>query len=62
VFVPATAELSDSRQLREKIMSLSSSDSQRLRLGKSTVHYLRKRAKEKKPFKVYAPVLAKLKD
>jgi hypothetical protein len=55
-------ERSDTRALREKILSLSSSGSQKLRLGKSTIHYLRKRAKEKKPFKVYAPVLARLKD
>lgn len=55
-------ERSDTRALREKILSLSSSDSQKLRLGKSTVHYLRKRAKERKPFRVYAPVLARLRD
>jgi len=55
-------ERSDTRALREKILSISSSDSQKLRLGKSTVHYLRKRAREKKPFRVYAPVLARLED
>jgi len=55
-------ERSDTRALREKILSLCSSDAQTLRLGKSTVHYLRKRAKEKKPFKVYSPVLARLRD
>ena len=55
-------ERSDTRALREKILSLSSSDARTLRLGKSTVHYLRKRAKEKKPLRVYAPVLARLKD
>jgi len=55
-------ERSDSRVLREKILSLSSSDTRALRLGKSTAHYLKKRAKEKKPFAVYAPVLARLRD
>jgi CRISPR-associated protein Cas1 len=55
-------ERSDTRVLREKILSLSSSDARTLRLGKSTVHYLRKRAKEKKPFKVYTPVLSRLRD
>jgi CRISPR-associated protein Cas1 len=55
-------ERSDTRVLREKILSLSSSDSQKLRLGKSTVHYLRKRAKEERPFKVYTPVLARLRE
>jgi CRISPR-associated protein Cas1 len=53
-------ERSDTRALREKILSLSSSDARTLRLGKSTVHYLRKRAKEESPFKVYTPVLARL--
>ena len=55
-------ERSDTRALREKILSLSSSDARTLRLGKSTVHYLRKRAKEERPFKVYTPVLARLRE
>jgi CRISPR-associated protein Cas1 len=53
-------ERRNTRALREKILGLSSSDARRLRLGKSTVHYLRKRAKEERPFKVYTPVLARL--
>lgn len=53
---------SDSRALREKILRLSSSDARTLRLGKSTVHYLRKRAKEERLFKVYTPVLARLRE
>jgi len=55
-------ERPDTRALREKILSLSSSDARTLRLGKSTVHYLRKRAKEERPFKVYTPVLARLRE
>jgi len=55
-------ERSDTRALREKILSLSSSDARTIRLGKSTIHYLRKRARDKKPFKVYTPVLARLRD
>jgi len=55
-------ERSDTRALREKILSLSSSDARTLRLGKSTVHYLTKRAKEERPFKVYTPVLARLRE
>lgn len=55
-------ERSDTRALREKILNLSSSDSKKLRLGRSTVHYLRRRAKERKPFRVYAPVLTRLRD
>ncbi len=53
---------SDTRVLREKILSLSGSDARTLQLGKSTIHYLKKRAREKKPFKLYAPVLARLKN
>jgi hypothetical protein len=53
---------SDTRALREKILRLSSSEAQTLRLGKSTVHYLRKRARERRPFKIYTPVLARLRD
>ena len=53
-------ERSDTRVLREKILSLSSSDARSLRLGRSTVHYLRKRAREERPFKVYTPVLSRL--
>jgi len=55
-------ERSDTRALREKILSLSSSDARTLRIGRSTVHYLRKRAKEERPFKVYTPVLARLRE
>ena len=55
-------EWSDTDVLREKILNLSGSDARSLRLGKSTAHYLRRRAKEKKPFRVYAPVLARLRD
>jgi len=55
-------ERSDTRVLREKILRLSSSDAQTLRLGKSTVHYLKRRAREKKLFRVYAPVLARLRE
>jgi len=51
---------SDTRALREKILSLSSSDAQRLRLGKSAIHYLRKRAREKNPFRIYERVLTRL--
>ena len=54
-------ERSETRVLREKILNLSITEAKTLGLGKSTVHYLRKRAREKKPFSVYAPVLARLK-
>jgi CRISPR-associated protein Cas1 len=53
---------SDTRILREKILSLSSPQARRLGLHKSTLHYLRKRARDQRPFRVYEPVLAKLED
>jgi hypothetical protein len=46
--------------MREKILSLSGREARGFGLGKSTVHYLRKRAREQKPFRIYEPVLAKL--
>jgi CRISPR-associated protein Cas1 len=53
-------ERSDTRKIREKILNLSGREARRLGLGKSTIHYLRKRAQERKPFRIYKPVLAKL--
>jgi CRISPR-associated protein Cas1 len=54
-------ERSETHVLREKILNLSITEAKTLGLCKSTVHYLRKRAREKKPYSVYAPVLARLK-
>jgi CRISPR-associated protein Cas1 len=54
-------ERSETRMLREKIVNLSITEAKTLGLGKNTVHYLRKRAREKKPYSVYAQVLARLK-
>ena len=53
-------ERSDTREMREKILSLSGREARGLGLGKSTVHYLRKRAREQESFRIYEPVLAKL--
>jgi CRISPR-associated protein Cas1 len=55
-----TLEREDARPLREKILSLSGPQAKRLGLGKSTIHCLRKRARDGKPFRIYQPVLAKL--
>jgi hypothetical protein len=46
--------------LRKKVQSLSGVQARRLDLNKSTLHHLRKRARDRKPFRVYEPVLAKL--
>jgi len=54
-------EKSDTRNLRERILSLSASEARDLGLSKSTVHYLKKHACDRKPFKIYSPVSSKLK-
>jgi CRISPR-associated protein Cas1 len=51
---------SDARELRQRILALSSSDALQLGVGKSTLHYLRKHAREEKPFRIYSHVLSKL--
>jgi len=55
-------ESRDSRVMRQKILSLSGSHAKRLGLNKSTLHYLRKRARDEKPFRIYQPVMAKLEE
>jgi len=49
-------ERSDSRQLREKILSLSQSEARKLGIGKSTFHYLRRNARSHRSFRVYRKV------
>jgi CRISPR-associated protein Cas1 len=55
-----TLEREDSQVLRKRIQSLSSAQARKLGLNKSTLHSLRKRARDRKLFRVYEPVLAKL--
>jgi len=50
----------DDRELRGRILDLSNSQARRLGLSKSTVHYLKRRVRSWKPFKVYERVLARL--
>jgi len=52
----------DSRVLRQKVLGLSRSHAGRLGLNKSTLHYLKKRAEDQKPFRIYQPVMAKLEE
>jgi hypothetical protein len=42
----------DERELRKRILNLTQSEAQRLRIGKSTLHYLRKNASSPKPLTV----------
>jgi CRISPR-associated protein Cas1 len=48
------------RELRARIESMTPADARRLRLGKSTLHYLRIRARGPIPMRAYRPVLRKL--
>jgi len=51
---------SDSRELRDGVLELSAREARKLGISKSTLHYLRKNARNSKPFKIYKPVLEKL--
>jgi CRISPR-associated protein Cas1 len=46
-------ERQDSRELRNKILGLTSSEAKRRGIGKSTLHYLRKKSREERHFTVY---------
>jgi CRISPR-associated protein Cas1 len=50
----------DSRELRRRVLSISSSEARRLAIRKSTLHYLRKKARSDRSFKVYGKVREKL--
>ncbi len=46
----------DDREIRAKILALTSSEARQLGIGKSTLHYLRKNASYKTSFTIYAKV------
>jgi CRISPR-associated protein Cas1 len=50
----------DDRELRRRILSLSQSQAQKLGIGRSTLHYLRKNAGNERSFKTYRGVSQKL--
>lgn len=50
----------DDRELRRQVLGISQREARRLRIGESTLHYLRQRARASKPLKIYKPVLSKL--
>ena len=52
----------DSKAMREKILSLTQSEASDLGIGKSTLHYLREKARERSSFKLYENVKRKLLD
>jgi CRISPR-associated protein Cas1 len=53
-------ERQDNRMLRARILALTTLQARELEIGKSTFHYLRNKAKDERPFKVYAQVRPKL--
>jgi CRISPR-associated protein Cas1 len=50
----------DDQDVRDKILAMTSSQATQLGIGKSTLHYLRQRSREPKPFVVYKSVVLKL--
>ena len=58
----SSLERSDTQELRSRILELTQSEARELGIGKSTLHYLRKHAQRDKSFKVYRPVLEKLRE
>jgi CRISPR-associated protein Cas1 len=50
----------DNCELRAKILSLSASQARKLGIGKSTLHYLRRKSTEEKPFMIYSRVRQKI--
>lgn len=53
-------ERCDNREIRAKILTLTSSQAKCLGMGKSTLHYLRKKARSDSSFKVYRGVRNRL--
>jgi len=53
-------ERPDDRETRAKILAVTPSEAEQLGIGKSTLHYLRKRARNPKQFTIYASVRSRL--
>jgi CRISPR-associated protein Cas1 len=56
----ASIERTDSKAMREKILSLTQSEASKLGIGKSTLHYIRQKAREPSSFRLYEDVGRKL--
>jgi len=59
---PSPSLMTNERELRSRVIRLTSSEARKLGIRKSTLHYLRKRAGGQKRFRIYEPVLAKLRE
>jgi CRISPR-associated protein Cas1 len=53
-------ERSDSRTIREAILTLTQSEARKRGIGKSTLHYLRRNARDQHSFKIYSKVKEKM--
>jgi len=53
-------ERHDDREMRAKILAVTFSQAKQLNIGKSTLHYLRKKARNAKQFSVYTSVRSRL--
>jgi hypothetical protein len=53
-------ERTDNRAIRKAILDLTQAQARKRRIGKTTLHYLRKRARNTRPLRIYAPVLGRL--
>jgi CRISPR-associated protein Cas1 len=53
-------ERTDDQAIREKILGLTQSEARKRGIGKSTLHYLRKKARDPKQFRVYATLYKRL--
>ena len=58
---PAPAlERTDNREIRERILSLTQSEAEKLGIGKSELHYLRRKAETPETFRLYRKIKEKL--
>jgi CRISPR-associated protein Cas1 len=55
-----TLKRTDGVELRRRILSLTNSEARKLRIGKSTLHYLRKNVENERSFKIYRRVAQRL--
>jgi hypothetical protein len=55
-----TLERQNDRELRAKIQRLTQSDAKRIGIGKSTLHYLRRKARNEQPFTVHRKVIRRM--
>jgi len=55
-----TLDRGDGPELRGKILGLSSLEARRIGIGKSTLHYLRRKANSERSFRVYGKVRKRL--